>query len=128
MRLGFAVKVLSGGGFPSHDARRHQSEPDLSVSLDMLEAILDHLDAQDIRPLPARSGQAGVGRVCLDKRALAVEREPGMEPAVLSLGQVEVCLGRSRDDTSPDRNRLAISWARSRVRSVTRRRGSPGRR
>jgi UV DNA damage endonuclease len=49
MRLGFAVKVLGGGGLPSHDTRRWQSGPDLGVSLDRLEAILGHLDASDIR-------------------------------------------------------------------------------
>jgi UV DNA damage endonuclease len=49
MRLGFAVKVLGGGGLPSHDTRRWQSAPDLSVSLGHLEAILDYLDAGDIR-------------------------------------------------------------------------------
>ena len=41
MRLGFAVKVLGAGGLPSHDTRRWQSEPNLGVSLDALEAILD---------------------------------------------------------------------------------------
>ncbi|WCB95725.1 endonuclease [Baekduia alba] len=40
MRLGFAVKVLGGGGLPSHDTRRWQSEPSLGVSLDRLAAIL----------------------------------------------------------------------------------------
>jgi len=49
MRLGFAVKVLGAGGLPSHDTRRWQSEPHLSVSLDHLEAILDYLDDTDIR-------------------------------------------------------------------------------
>jgi UV DNA damage endonuclease len=43
MRLGFAVKVLGRGGLPSHDTRRWQSGPHLSVSLDHLDAILDHL-------------------------------------------------------------------------------------
>ena len=33
MRLGFAVKVLGDGGLPSHDTRRWQSDPHLSVSL-----------------------------------------------------------------------------------------------
>lgn len=47
-RLGFAVKVLAGGGLPSHDARRWQSGPHLSVSLDRLEAILDYCAAQEI--------------------------------------------------------------------------------
>src|SRR4051794_39649741 len=44
MRLGFAVKVLGGGGLPSHDTRRWQSDPHLSVSLDRLEAILGYLE------------------------------------------------------------------------------------
>jgi UV DNA damage endonuclease len=49
MRLGFAVKVLGAGGLPSHDTRRHQSDPSLGVSLDYLEAILAYLDDHDIR-------------------------------------------------------------------------------
>jgi UV DNA damage endonuclease len=44
MRLGFAVKVLGAGGLPSHDTRRWQSGPHLSVSLDRLEAILGYLE------------------------------------------------------------------------------------
>ena len=48
MRLGFAVKVLGDGGLPSHDTRRRQSDPHLSVSLDHLEAVLDHLAANGI--------------------------------------------------------------------------------
>src|SRR3954452_17815708 len=44
MRLGFAVKVLGAGGLPSHDTRRWQSNPHLSVSLDRLEAILGYLE------------------------------------------------------------------------------------
>jgi UV DNA damage endonuclease len=48
MRLGFAVKVLGAGGLPSHDTRRHQSEPSLGVSLDRLEAIFGYLDDHDI--------------------------------------------------------------------------------
>jgi UV DNA damage endonuclease len=49
MRLGFAVKVLGAGGLPSHDTRRWQSGPDLSVSLDRLEAILGYLEDTGIR-------------------------------------------------------------------------------
>ena len=49
MRLGFAVKVLGDGGLPSHDTRRWQSGPHLSQSLLRLEAILERLDALDIR-------------------------------------------------------------------------------
>ena len=48
MRLGFAVKVLGAGGLPSHDTRRHQSEPSLGVSLDHLEAIFGYLEDHDI--------------------------------------------------------------------------------
>jgi UV DNA damage endonuclease len=48
-RLGFAVKLLGDGGLPSHDTRRWQSGPHLSVSLARLDAILDRLDALDIR-------------------------------------------------------------------------------
>src|SRR3954447_3600997 len=44
MRLGFAVKVLGAGGLPSHDTRRWQSDPHLSVSLDRLETILGYLE------------------------------------------------------------------------------------
>src|SRR5690349_386723 len=44
MRRGFAVKVLGAGGLPSHDTRRWQSDPHLSVSLDRLEAILGYLE------------------------------------------------------------------------------------
>jgi UV DNA damage endonuclease len=42
MRLGFAVKVLGGGGLPSHDTRRWPSGPSLGVSLDCLEAVLEY--------------------------------------------------------------------------------------
>ena len=47
-RLGFAVKVLGEGGIPSHDTRRWQSGPHLSVSLDRLEEILAYLERHDI--------------------------------------------------------------------------------
>jgi UV DNA damage endonuclease len=48
MRLGFAVKVLGGGGLPSHDTRRWQSEPSLGVSLDRLEAVLRYAAEHEI--------------------------------------------------------------------------------
>jgi UV DNA damage endonuclease len=48
MRLGFAVKVLGGGGLASHDTRRWQSEPSLGVSLDRLEALLRYAADHDI--------------------------------------------------------------------------------
>jgi UV DNA damage endonuclease len=49
MRLGFAVKVLGGGGLPSHDARRWQSGPHLRWSLEALRAVLDHCARHGIR-------------------------------------------------------------------------------
>jgi UV DNA damage endonuclease len=48
-RLGFAVKVLGGGGLKSCDARRWQSGPHLSRSLELLDGVFDHLDRSDIR-------------------------------------------------------------------------------
>lgn len=41
--------MLGEGGLPSHDTRRWQSEPHLSVSLDLLDAVLGYLDANDLR-------------------------------------------------------------------------------
>lgn len=48
-RLGFAVKVLGEGGLPSHDTRRWQSRPHLSVSLQNLRAILAYLERHELR-------------------------------------------------------------------------------
>ena len=48
MRLGFAVKVLGGGGLPSHDTRRWQSEPHLRVSLERLRAVFDYLETINV--------------------------------------------------------------------------------
>lgn len=48
-RLGFAVKVLGGGGLPSHDTRRWQSGPHLRHSLEMQAATLERLDELDVR-------------------------------------------------------------------------------
>ena len=47
-RLGFAVKVLSDGGLPSHDARRWQSGPHLRTSLEHLQAIFGFLERESI--------------------------------------------------------------------------------
>ncbi len=49
LRLGFPVKVMARPDLKSNDARRWQSEPHLKVSLEMLDAVLDHLDRHDIR-------------------------------------------------------------------------------
>ena len=48
-RLGFAVKVAGREGLKSNDARRWQSGPHLSVSMEYLRAILDYLDEIDVR-------------------------------------------------------------------------------
>lgn len=48
-RLGFAVKVLGEGGLKAHDSRRWQSGPHLSRSLELLDAVFDYLDRNDIR-------------------------------------------------------------------------------
>ena len=47
-RIGFAVKVLGEGGLPSHDTRRWQSGPHLSVSLERQRAILDYLARHEL--------------------------------------------------------------------------------
>jgi UV DNA damage endonuclease len=49
MRLGFAVKVLGQPGLKSHDSRRWQNEPHLSVSLAYLRDILGYLRRHNIR-------------------------------------------------------------------------------
>ena len=41
--------MLGEGGLPSHDTRRWQSGPHLSVSLDRLNAVFDYLDRNDLR-------------------------------------------------------------------------------
>jgi len=43
LRLGFAVKVLGRPGLKSNDARRWQSSPHLSVSIEYLHGIFDYL-------------------------------------------------------------------------------------
>jgi UV DNA damage endonuclease len=48
MRLGFAVKVLGQPGLKSHDTRRWQNDPHLSVSLAYLRDIFLYLERQDI--------------------------------------------------------------------------------
>ena len=48
MRLGFPVKVLARPDLKSNDTRRWQSGPHLKVSLEYLDAILDHCAARGI--------------------------------------------------------------------------------
>ena len=49
MRLGFAVKVLGAPALPSHDSRRWQNQPHLSVSLAYLRDIFLYLESRSIR-------------------------------------------------------------------------------
>lgn len=49
MRLGVAVQILGQPGLKSHDSRRWQNEPHLSVSLIYLRDILLYLRRQEIR-------------------------------------------------------------------------------
>ena len=48
MRLGFAVKILGGGGLPTHDARRWQSGPHLRWSVEAMHGVLDYLERSGI--------------------------------------------------------------------------------
>lgn len=48
-RLGFAVKILAGGGLRTSDTRRWQSGPHLSHSIELLDAAFDDLDRRDLR-------------------------------------------------------------------------------
>ena len=57
-RLGFAVKVLGGGGLASHDTRRWGSGPHLRHSLEHLRAIVAYLAEHDIRMYRFASGLA----------------------------------------------------------------------
>jgi UV DNA damage endonuclease len=79
MRLGFAVKVLGGGGLPSHDARRWQSEPHLRVSLEHLRAIWRYLADHDI----------GMYRMTASLAPYATHPEIGLQPHFQN--QVEDC-------------------------------------
>ena len=49
IRLGFPVKVLGAAGLRSHDSRRWQSRPHLSVSLAYLRDIFLYLERREIR-------------------------------------------------------------------------------
>lgn len=49
MRLGFAVKVLGEDGIKECDLRRHQSNPHLKCSIEMLHQVFDYLDRCDLR-------------------------------------------------------------------------------
>ncbi len=48
-RLGFPVKILGAAGLRSHDSRRWQNGPHLSVSLAYLRDIFAYLDRIDVR-------------------------------------------------------------------------------
>jgi UV DNA damage endonuclease len=48
-RLGFAVKILGGGGLKTSDTRRWQSGPHLRRSLELLDVAFDSLETIDVR-------------------------------------------------------------------------------
>jgi UV DNA damage endonuclease len=60
-RLGFAVKVLGGGGPKSSDTRRWQNEPHLSRSLELLEGVFDYLEHAGIVMYRLSSGTVPYG-------------------------------------------------------------------
>ena len=117
-RLGFAVKVLGGGGLPSHDTRRWQSGPHLAVSLERLDAIFGYLDANrismyrmtsDLVPygthpeMPQFHGQvreceADLARLGARARELGLRLSfhPG-QYCVLNSARAEVCTAALRD-------------------------------
>jgi len=76
VRLGFAVKVLGGGGLPSHDTRRWQSGPHLRVSIERLDAIVDYL------------GEAGIDMYRMTASLAPYATHPDMPQF---RGQVEEC-------------------------------------
>lgn len=49
MRIGCAVKILGGGGIKECDARRHQNNPHLKCSVEMLHQVFEYLNKNDIR-------------------------------------------------------------------------------
>ena len=49
MRIGCAVKILGEGGLKECDARRHQNNPHLKYSVEMLHQIFEYLNKNDIR-------------------------------------------------------------------------------
>jgi UV DNA damage endonuclease len=60
-RLGFAVKILGGGGLRTADARRWQTGPHLARSIELLHAAFDHLDARGLRMFRLSSGTVPYG-------------------------------------------------------------------
>ena len=49
MRIGCAVKILGEGGIKECDARRHQNNPHLKCSVEMLHQVFEYLNKNDIR-------------------------------------------------------------------------------
>ncbi len=60
-RLGFAAKVLGGGGLRTHDSRRWQNEPHLSRSLDYLEQVFSYLERGAFRMFRLAGGTVPYG-------------------------------------------------------------------
>ncbi|MGC8838583.1 MAG: UV DNA damage repair endonuclease UvsE [Anaerolineae bacterium] len=76
MRLGFAVKVLGEPGLRSHDSRRWQNSPHLSVSLAYLRDLFAYL------------GRAGISMYRMASQLVPYATHPGMPEFH---GQVEEC-------------------------------------
>jgi UV DNA damage endonuclease len=60
-RLGFAVKVLGGGGLREADTRRRQSGPSLARSLEYLDAVFSYLRSVDVSVYRLSSGLVPYG-------------------------------------------------------------------
>jgi UV DNA damage endonuclease len=92
-RLGFAVKVLGGGGLKSADTRRWQNGPHLAHSIVLLNDVFDHLEAIDVRVYRMSSSTVPYGThpdlPHLDYRGQIVE----CEEALAILGAKAAALG-----------------------------------
>ena len=85
-RLGFAVKILAGGGMKTNDARRWQSGPHLSHSIELLDAAFDQLDRRDMRMFRMSSSTVPYG-THPDLPEFHYERQIGeCEEALATLG------------------------------------------
>ena len=64
--------------------------------------------------------EPGIGGIGLLERGLPVDRQPGVQCVVVALGAARWASASSRERSSPDRSRAAISWAWRRLRLVMR--------
>lgn len=112
MRLGFAVKLLTVPGVPSHDTRRHGSHPHLRVSIERLHRVVDELDRLDLRmyrisdgfvpygthpDLPRFHGQV---EECADELAALGARLRGVDVRLSNHPGQYTVLNSARDDVA----------------------------